>query len=405
MANDNQGLETPSFGNFSIESTLEMGNQELVNDLFAPETASADPTKVSKIEPSKKEEKKVTSQKDPLKKDEESKKDEEPKGKTLEEQLLEEEEEKDPETKKDEKDSDPNEETDDNQLSALAKDLFKLNVFTKEEDEEEVEIKTPEEFLERFNLEKRKGANEMIENFIGKFGEDYQNAFQAIFVKGVDPKEYYSTYNNIENYAEMDLSVEANQEAVVRQFYTNQGLQPEVIKTKIEKLKNYGDLADESKNFHEVLVKKEAEKLQQLEQQKEEELNQKAAVKQQYFRNVQTVLQDKLKAKEFDGIPLNPKQATELQDFLLVDKWKTASGETLTDFDRTILDLKRPENHEKKVKVALLLKLLETDPTLSTIQKTGVTKKTDKLFSEVARTGTKTSVKSGKEDTPSRWSL
>jgi len=54
-----------------------------------------------------------------------------------------------------------------------------------------------------------------------------------------------------------------------------------------------------------------------------------------------------------------------------------------------MLDLKKPENHATKVKIALLLKVLEKDPTLSTIQKTGVTKKTDTLFSEVARQVTK----------------
>ena len=42
-----------------------------------------------------------------------------------------------------------------------------------------------------------------------------------------------------------------------------------------------------------------------------------------------------------------------------------------------------------KVKVGLLLKILEKDPTLSTIQKTGVSKKTDQLFGEVARQVTK----------------
>lgn len=137
------------------------------------------------------------------------------------------------------------------------------------------------------------------------------------------------------------------------------------------------------------MVKKEAAKLQQLEQKSEAELKQKAAVRNQYIDNVQTILQDKLKAKEFDGIPINPKLASELQDFLLVDKWKTPSGETLTDFDRAILDMKRPENHEMKVKVGLLLKLLEKDPTLSTIQRTGVTKKSNQLFGEVARQVTK----------------
>jgi hypothetical protein len=133
-----------------------------------------------------------------------------------------------------------------------------------------------------------------------------------------------------------------------------------------------------------------------MEQENEKRLQQQQAVKQQYYNNVQTILQDKVKTKEFDGIPINPKLAGELQDFLLVDKYKTTSGETLTDFDRTILELKRPENHEMKVKVGLLLKILEKDPMLSTIQKTGLTKKSNELFGEVARQVTKSAVKTGK---------
>jgi hypothetical protein len=129
--------------------------------------------------------------------------------------------------------------------------------------------------------------------------------------------------------------------------------------------------------------------MQEMEQKAQYEQSQKAQVKNQYITNVQSVLQDKLKAKEFDGIPLNPKLVSEVQEFLLVDKYKTASGELLTDFDKMILDLKKPENHGQKVKIALLLKVLEKDPTLSTIQRTGVTKKTDTLFSEVARQVTK----------------
>ena len=63
------------------------------------------------------------------------------------------------------------------------------------------------------------------------------------------------------------------------------------------------------------LVKKEAQKLQELEQKAEQQLQQKQYMKQQYIQNVQTVLQEKLKAKEFDGIPLNPQLTNELQDF------------------------------------------------------------------------------------------
>jgi hypothetical protein len=278
-----------------------------------------------------------------------------------------------------------------------------LGVFNKDEDEEDVAITSPEEFLERFNLEKKRGAIDIVENFIGQFGEDYKQAFDAIFVKGVDPKEYFGTYNNIQSFAELDLTQEGNQVAVLKQALADQGFDPEDVETEVERLKNYGDLESVAAKHHKVLVKKEAAKLAQIEQQREQELYKQQAFKQQYVNNVQSVLQDKLKAKEFDGIPLNPKLANELQDFLLVDKYQTSSGEKLTEFDRQILELKRPENHALKVKMGLLMKILETDPTLSTIQKRGISKKSDDLFSEVARQTSKSAIKSNKSSTPTSW--
>jgi len=410
-----ENFDNPQFGNFSIENTMEMGmgNADLLNDLMAPETATGSPDDIKNIAdepapapaPAKKEEPKEE-QKDatvdiqnflygddePAEDDEEeapaapakkeSKKEEEPQNTTEEEET---------------------EEEQVSQFTALSRDLFKLGVFSKEEDEEDVTISTPEEFLERFNQEKKKGAIEVVNNFIGQFGEDYQQAFDAIFVKGVNPKDYFGAYNQIQSFSEMDLSQENNQVAIIRQALSDQGFDPEDVDTEVERLKNYGDLETVATKHHKVLVKKEAAKLQQMEQEKEAQLKQQAAVKQQYYNNVQTILQDKIKTKEFDGIPINPKLAGELQDFLLVDKYKTNSGETLTEFDRTILELKRPENHEMKVKVALLLKILEKDPTLSTIQKTGITKKSNDLFGEVARQASKSSVKSSKPAKPTSW--
>jgi hypothetical protein len=204
----------------------------------------------------------------------------------------------------------------------------------------------------------------------------------------------------------MDLADEGNQISVIKQALADQGFEPDDINSEVERLKNYGDLETVATKHHKVLVKKEAAKLQQLEQKAQYELQQKQAIKQQYYNNVSAVLQEKLKTKDFDGIPINPKLANELQDFLLVEKYKTNSGETLTDFDRVILELKRPENHAMKVKVGLLLKILEKDPTLSTIQKSGVSKKSNELFSEVARQVTKSSGKSsGGSQKSSSWFL
>lgn len=403
-----ENLDTPqSFGNFGIENTMEMGmgNAELLNDLMSPDTASSSPDDIKEIsaeEPAPKETpaKKVKSAGETMEEAPTEKKEET----SIQDFLLgnddDEEDDDEPPTKTKtpgkqvEQTNDEEEEPEVSQFGALANDLFKLGVFSKDEDEEDVPITNAEEFLERFQAEKKKGAIEVVNNFIGQFGEDYQQAFDAIFVKGVDPKEYFGTYNNIASFADLDLSEERNQISVLKQALNDQGFDPEDIETEVERLKNYGDLESVAAKHHKVLVKKEAAKLQQLEQQSQRELQQKAAIRNQYIQNVQAVLQDKVKAKEFDGIPINPKLAAELQDFLLVDKYKTTSGETITDFDKSILELKRPENHEMKVKVALLLKILEKDPTLSTIQKNGISKKSNELFGEVARQVSKSGVKS-----------
>lgn len=424
-----ENLDSPSFGNFSIQDTMEMGlgSQELMNDLMGPETSTSNPDDIQEI----------VKEAAPL---EPPKAPDVPKGKEIVpkadgEQLTgqdlissflgdnteEETQEAEPQevakpkkAAKLEQAPAAEEQTEEgveeqeqvSQFTALSRDLFKLGVFSKDEDEEDVAIDTPEAFLERFQNEKKKGAIEMVNSFIGQFGEDYQQAFDAIFVKGVNPKEYFGTYNNVVSFAEMDLSQENNQVTVIKQALADQGFEPDDINTEVERLKNYGDLENVATKHHKVLVKKEAQKLAQMEQKAEQELQQKQAIKGQYINNVQQVLQEKLKSKEFDGIPINPKLASELQDFLLVDKYKTASGETLTDFDRTILELKRPENHATKVKVALLLKILEKDPTLSTIQRTGVTKKSNELFGEVARQVTKAkSTTSAQQPKTNSWFL
>jgi len=424
-------LET--MGNFSIQDTMEMGmgNQELLNDLFSPETSTSSPEDVTPIikdanapaapdAPEVKKGKDIVPPKSVDGKTDEEKLD----GQSMISDFLSDNEDDDEEedtppakapvkkaTEADTDDANENEDDEDGnegtQFTALANDLYKLGVFTDEDGDPEP-VTTAEEFLERFNAEKKKGAAEIVENFIGQFGEDYQEAFDAIFVKGVNPKDYFGTYNQVVNFAEMDLSDEGNQVKIMKQALANQGFDPEDVETEVERLKNYGDLESVATKHHKVLVKKEAAKLQQMEANAQQELQQKQAVKNQYITNVQSILQDKIKAKEFDGIPINPKLATELQDFLLVDKWKTPTGETLTDFDRAILDMKRPENHEMKVKVGLLLKMLEKDPTLSTIQRTGVTKKSNQLFGEVARQVSKAKTTSSGGTTkanPNSWFL
>lgn len=409
--------------NFNIDDSFSssnsgLGSQELLDDLMAPETTSSNPADITPIiveveQPKTPEDK--SSKKEiipPL--SPEGRTDEEISKNALSDFLSDNDSDeaqdslKKPSEKENfEKKDAPSNSTSD-KFKALSKELFSLGVFNKEEDEsdEDVLIENPEAFLDRFQVEKKKGANEIVENFIGQFGEDYQKAFQAIYVKGVDPKKYFSTYNAVVDYAQMDMSEESNQRKVMRQALLNQEFEEDDIDTEIDRLVNYGDLETVSNKHHKILVKKEAAKLDQIEEEASQQLQQKNAIKNQYINNVRGILQEKLKLKEFDGIPLTNQTSNELQDFLLVDKWKTPSGETLTDFDKTILDMKRPENHLTKVKLALILKLLEKDPTLQSIQKKGVTTQTNNLFAEVVRqVESKTPNNKAGQPASARWDL
>lgn len=262
----------------------------------------------------------------------------------------------------------------------LGKDLMRLGVFTKsseEESEDNLDIKTPEQFLERFNLEKKKGAISILDNFLNQFGEDYRKMFDAVFVNGVKPQDYLQAFTKIDSFSNLDLADESNQERVMRAYYKELKWDDERINNKIQKLKDYGDLEDEAKSYHEVLLNKEKETAAQIEQKKIDEQRQEKERDLATAKSFQRILTEKLKTQEIDGVPLTQKDAEEVLAYLTNKPYKLASGEKLTEFDKDLLELNRPENHELKLKLGLLLrKKLD----LTSVKKTTISKKSDALF-------------------------
>ena len=164
MAEEN--FDNQSFGNFSIQNTMEMGlgNAELLNDLMSSETSTSNPEDIKDLTPEDKAPKTPAPKKAAssiIPEAEEEKKDDKV---SIEDFLLggdddDEEEEETPVAKVKAPTSESDDEEEEPEVSkfgALSNDLFKLGVFSKDEDEEEVAISTPEEFLERFNSEKKK---------------------------------------------------------------------------------------------------------------------------------------------------------------------------------------------------------------------------------------------------------
>jgi len=290
-------------------------------------------------------------------------------------------------TKKSTNEDDNIDEESDNDFESLAKDLYKVGIFTPDGEDEELPA-TSEEFIERFNWEKQKMAEQMVYSFAGRHGEEYRDLFNAIFVNGADPKEYVNQYLETQHFKDMDLSDEDNQQSVVEAALRNQGWEEDDIKAEVKKLKLNADLESTAQRHQKALVKTEEAQLAKIQEESKVRLERKKQLEAQYSTNIRNILGEKLKTQDFDGIPVNKDSANKAVDFLEAKKWKLPSGELITDFDRVIMDLQHPQNHEAKVKLALLLmkgyepgKPISLD--LGPVAKKAVSKESNELFNFV----------------------
>ena len=276
-------------------------------------------------------------------------------------------------------DQEGEEEKDDqeNNYNALAKDLIKLGVFEENEDNEDPN--TPEEFLERFEQEANKKAQKSLSAYLGRFGQDRVQLFDAIFNKNVDPKEYLQAYSDVQKLSDLDLSKEKNQEKVVRKSLANQGFDAEDIDSEVDRLKEYGDLEDTSKKFHKALVKFENKELQKAEQKAEEELYAKQQREQQRILNINSTIEQGLKDREIEGLSITPKIAQEVNQFLTVPAYQM-NDEKYTEFDKFMMEAK--QNVPLQVKLALLYR---KGFDLSKVNLKKKSKKSDELFESLSR--------------------
>lgn len=387
-------IPVPQF-DLGIENSNVLGNlkeaEAFLSDTVLP-TESADD--LEKIIPPKKEEKEE--KKEEKKEDKKEEKEEKKKSaadvvndffsdkKDDEEDL---EDEKEPEEK--EKDpKDPPEGS--NQFESFSQELYKLNVLSPDEGEDPVFAQTGEDLLALLNKEKQKGGIQWVENFLEQHGEDRRELFDAIFIKGVDPKDYLPAYNEALALENLDLEQEKNQEKVVREFYRRAKVPEEKIDTKIQRLKDIAELQSEAEDFHPQLLEQDKQKAAAIAEAAEEQNRNRAAIEHTYKESLIEIIREKQKGKDIDGLPVSPKILQEAFDFLSTKKWKLADGSLLTDFDKLILETKKPENVEKRLKIALLEK---AGWDFSKIQKKAISTESNKLFESLAHKDIKNKAK------------
>lgn len=339
---------------FGIEDNVDAGNKEVLN-LFLGDPISANPDDVKdKDDNSSTITEKTTKpvQKTPPAKKEEEKKTEDQVD--IEKMALGEE--------GDETNDDSSSSTDDegkegtkSTMASLADEFIKLGIFEAlPEDKEFDPNMSPEDFLKLYKENNNRVINDTLESFLSRYGDDYRDAFDAIFVKGVDPKEYLQAFVKLQDVAGLDMAVEANQIKVYREYLTRQGFPEDRIEARIQKAKVNGDLEEDSTDFQKYLVDQDAKDLALKTQEREKKVLEDRTSKKLFAQNANKILVEKAKEKEFDGIPLTDQIAKNAFDFLTNEKYKLPTGELLTEFDKFILELKRPENAATKVKLTLL---------------------------------------------------
>lgn len=309
-----------------------------------------------------------------------------------------------PEKKEEDTTEEEGEDEEESPYTIIAKELLTHGVFIPQVDEAgneiEIDINTPQELLARFQLDSRKAAGATIDRYLSRFGDDYVDMFTNVFEKGVPPQEYLSRYTKIENLKELDLTSEDNQERVVRELYRAEGRSAEYIDKKMLQHKNYNDLADEATEAQKVLIQREATAIEQAAAAKQAEIQRKQQIRNEYVSSMNRIISEKMKAKEFDGIPVDPKFAERIYGYITQIKFQTKDKEELTEFDKDIIDLARPENHELKVKIAMLLQLAKEDPKLTKLAKKAVSKESNDLFKGLQKQGLKTKKQQPAEETP-----
>lgn len=284
------------------------------------------------------------------------------------------------ESTKDEEDITP-----ESNIADFSKELYNIGFFTKFEDEEEQEIKTEQDLLDRLNKEKEFGSKALVYNLLKKkHGQIGVDIFDSIFIKGVAPKDYFARFDKIRSLSSLDIEGEdnvENQKTIYREFFKRQGLSEDEIEKDLNRELEYGELEEKVKKYHPLIIRQEQKELQKLEQEAEQKSRLAQKAEQEYNQTIASIIDSKIKEKEFDGIPFSEKEGKDLYSYITAKKWEIPStGELLTDFDAWLLDLRRPENWEKRLKFALLA---QSNLDLSKIKKKAVTEEKNSIFSSL----------------------
>lgn len=242
-----------------------------------------------------------------------------------------------------------------NTFNSLLKSLEKKGIMRPTNSDWKVE--SEDDLIQRFEYEGQMRASEMLDSLFSKYGENNRKFVEDIVLKGLDPFSYLESAKDIATLENLDVDDEDN----LRQVYLEYEVQIlgnsiDKAKKNLKRIEDSGDLEDEGRDAYEELKKLKEIQLERNIKVKEQEEKQKNLFKQQTKVAIESFLKDSLKTKNFDGVQVTSQDASDMMDYLTIDRYQLPDGSTISEFDKDLLELRRPENLKTKMKLALLLK-------------------------------------------------
>lgn len=288
------------------------------------------------------------------------------------------------------------EEDDSNEYGEYANVLSQLGVLNLQEGEV---IDSEEALREKILTSTHERANQMVSDYMGRFGEEQRDAaleaFDAIFNKGIHPRDWFTADAQEADLESADLDDVETQKSIFRDYMRMIGHKDDYIERKLDKHLAMEDLDEEIPVMHEKLLEVNRNRKQQLIQEHEYKMQQQAAYQQQYTQTINDRIAQAAKEGSFMGLPIGDKKAEKVRDYLTVPRYRLPDGTPITEYDRFILEMKNPESWDKRIQLAILA---IDDFKTSAIEKKAVTKETNSLFAGLKKKNQKSASRKQEED-------
>ena len=248
------------------------------------------------------------------------------------------------------------------------------------EEGEELDEETALELLEE-------GFESGVENRISELLGGLPNELQALnkyVLNGGDMNDFLSKMNTLGAStgitATLDISVEKNQELVVRQMYKDDGMDDDFIDTQLESLKDTGKLEAFAKKRFEKWKEQDSKVSQQAAKQQEEQAKAQREKARQYYSSLKTAVNG-----EFEGIKLSAKDKNEIPGFMTDRNIKLSNGAVVTPFNQNLMEVL--QNETASIQLAKLLRDRKKDGTFdfSQLEKVAATKVTKEIKDNIRR--------------------